>query len=164
MIAAATMLAAIAAAWPRAATPLLVWNASASLPTGFYVVTARKPRRGELAVAHLPQRVKQLAHERGYLPARALLMKQVAAAAGDIVCRHGHVIEINGKPVANALSRDSGGRPLPQWAGCRQLDDQHVFLLGRASNSFDGRYYGALNVHEIIGTAAPVWNSANPDA
>lgn len=164
MIAAATMLAAIAAAWPRAAAPLLVWNASASVPTGFYVVTARNPRRGELAVVHLPQPLRRLTHERGYMSARAFLIKPVAAAAGDIVCRHGPVIEINGKPVAVAMTADRKGWPLPQWAGCHQLDDQHVFLLGVASNSLDSRYFGALNVHEIVGTAAPVWNTANPDA
>lgn len=50
--------------------PLVIYNASASAPIGFYRVLPAWPlERGELVLARTPPAVRSLAAERGYLPA-----------------------------------------------------------------------------------------------
>jgi conjugative transfer signal peptidase TraF len=146
----------------RPSGPLLLWNASASVPVGLYMRTARPPRVGALVLLRLPLPVRSLAAARGYLPDGALLIKPVAAGAGDLVCRHGPRIAINGRAVARASGADRMGRPLPRWSGCRRLTAQQVFLLSREPDSFDGRYFGPLLRRALTGTALPVWTPRKP--
>ena len=144
------------ASWPKAQSPLFAWNVSQSVPVGLYLIAARQPSRGELAALRLPEAIRSLADDRGYLQSRAVLMKPVAALAGDTVCRHGAIITINGDPAAHALFADTMGRPLPQWNGCQNLDDQQLFVLSKIQHSFDGRYFGLVDARHVIGTAASV--------
>lgn len=138
--------------------PHLVWNASASVPVGLYLVLSGKPSRGDLVLVHTPDSVRQLAAERGYLPANIPLIKRIAAAGGDIVCATGNVIFINGHAAAGRLVRDRIGRLLPGWSGCHLLDSGEVFLLMRGvTDSFDSRYFGAIPATMIIGRLAPLW-------
>ncbi|MDX3966814.1 MAG: S26 family signal peptidase [Bradyrhizobium sp.] len=138
--------------------PWLVWNASPSAPIGLYRVLLGKPVRGDLVLAHTPESVRKLAAERGYLPLNVPLVKRVAAAGGDIVCAIDDAISINDRVVAERLTRDRLGRPLPSWSGCHLLDGGEAFLLmeGRA-DSFDSRYFGPVPTATIIGRLAPLW-------
>ena len=138
--------------------PWLVWNASASAPVGFYRVLPGNAVRGDLVLVRTPESVRQLAVERGYLPATVPLVKRVAALDGDIVCAADDVISVNGRVVAERLARDRLGRPLPSWSGCHLLDDGEVFLLMEGvSDSFDGRYFGPIPTAAIIGRLVPLW-------
>jgi type IV secretory pathway protease TraF len=101
--------------------------------------------------------VRSLAAARGYLPDGALLIKPVAAGAGDLVCRHGPHVAINGRTAASAAGADRRGRPLPRWSGCRRLTAAQVFLLSPEPASFDGRYFGPLSRRTLMGTALAVW-------
>ena len=150
-------LALIALAWPKAHAPPLFWNASASVATGLYRLTSQPPLTGALAVVRLPEPFKTLAETRGYLRAGALLIKPVAAGAGDTVCRHGPQVTINGRVVARANTADQAGRPLPAWSGCFRLAPTDVFVVSQEPNSFDSRYFGAVQRRHIVGTAMPVW-------
>jgi conjugative transfer signal peptidase TraF len=141
----------------RPSCPLLLWNASPSVPIGLYLRTARPADVGALALLRLPEPVRSLAAARGYLPAGVLLVKPVAAAAGDLVCRHGPLVAINARTVARAAHFDREGRPLPRWSGCRRLGTAQVFLLSPEPDSFDGRYFGPLQRRTLAGTALPVW-------
>jgi type IV secretory pathway protease TraF len=98
-----------------------------------------------------------LAEARHYLPGGTLLIKRVAARLGDIVCRHGPLVTINGRPIARARSADVMGRPLPRWIGCRRLNAALAFLLSTDPDSFDSRYFGPVDRRQILGTALPVW-------
>lgn len=138
--------------------PWLVWNASASAPIGLYRVLPGKLVRGDLVLVNIPDSVRQLAAERGYLPQNVPLVKRVAALDGDIVCAADDVISVNGRVAAERLARDRLGRPLPAWTGCHLLDDGEVFLLMEGvSDSFDGRYFGPVRRAAIIGRLAPLW-------
>ncbi|MER9000620.1 S26 family signal peptidase [Mesorhizobium australicum] len=96
--------------------------------------------------------------KRQYLPNGVPLLKRVWALKGTIVCRQGTAIIIHGVTVGLARERDSRGRPLPAWQGCRVIADGEVFLMNRdAADSFDGRYFGPLPLTSIIGRAVPVW-------
>lgn len=142
--------------WPKAQSPLVVWNASRSVPVGFYVVVVRRPLRGEFAALRLPETISSLADERGYLPKGAVLIKRVASLAGDVICRRGTAVTINGCPVVEALPSDSVGRPLPQWSGCHVAGPQQVLVLSNAPGSFDSRYFGLIEARLLIGTATSI--------
>lgn len=138
--------------------PRLVWNASASAPVGLYLVLSGNPSRGDLVLVHTPDSVRQLAAERGYLPANVPLIKRIAAAGGDAVCATGNVISINGRAAAERLVRDRIGRWLPNWSGCHLLDSGEVFLLMQGvTDSFDSRYFGPIPATMIIGRLMPLW-------
>jgi conjugative transfer signal peptidase TraF len=140
-------------------TPLIIYNASASAPIGFYRVLPAEPiRRGDLVLAHTPASVDKLAAERDYLPATVPLVKRVVALGGDTVCAIHHAITIDGRHVANQLTADRLGRPLPDWRGCRTLGPDDIFLLMQgAPDSFDGRYFGPIPVSAVIGRLVPLW-------
>lgn len=137
--------------------PLLVWNASASAPTGLYRVTSGAAERGDLVLVSPPKSVSKLAAARGYLPAGVPLIKRIAAMAGDDVCAFDGAILINGEIVTRQLGADRKGRPMPRWNGCRTLADDEIFLILPPANSFDSRYFGPVPGARIIGKVAPLW-------
>jgi type IV secretory pathway protease TraF len=98
-----------------------------------------------------------LAETRGYLRKGALLIKPVAAAAGDTVCRHGSLVTINGRIAAHARTLDALGRPLPVWSGCFRLAVDQIFVLSADPDSFDSRYMGPINRAHVLDSAQPVW-------
>src|SRR5262245_48988810 len=72
--------------------PLIVWNATASAPLGFYRVlpAGQGPlRMGDLVVARLDASTADLYARRGYLPLRVPLLKRIGAASGQLVCERG---------------------------------------------------------------------------
>ncbi|WP_254621005.1 S26 family signal peptidase [Sphingomonas sp. CL5.1] len=158
LLAAATGVAAIIASVPVKPVAL-VWNASASVPVGLYrIAPAGAVSRGMVAAVRPLPDIARLMTARGYLGSHALLLKPVAAIAGQTVCRAGFVITIDGWPVATALRTDRIGRSLPVWTGCRVLPAGTVFLLARSvPASFDGRYFGPVANTRIAGRAIPVW-------
>lgn len=139
--------------------PLLIYNASASAPLGFYrLVPGAPPERGDLVLAHLPQSAARLAAERRYLPSSVPAVKHVAALAGDSVCENSGIVSINDHVVARALSVDRRERTLPTWQGCRSLVSGEAFLLmPDAPASFDSRYFGPIPTTSIIGRLVPLW-------
>jgi conjugative transfer signal peptidase TraF len=139
--------------------PRVVWNVSASAPLGFYFVSGRSPlERGDLALAELPESVRRLANERGYLPSGAPLIKHVAALPGDHICTIGRAVLIGGKVAARRLKRDSRGRVMPVWDGCRLLSTDEIFLLNAdVPDSFDGRYFGPTRTDQVVRRLVPLW-------
>jgi conjugative transfer signal peptidase TraF len=154
------VLAVLAVTWPvlSASVPVLVYNASASAPLGFYRLAPGAIRRGDFVLARLPAPVARFAAARGYLPLSVSLVKRVAAVPGDRVCAVSSAIHINNQTVALVLARDGQGRPLAAWQGCRTLADDEVFLLmAGVSSSFDGRYFGPIPNSALIGRLVPLW-------
>ena len=124
--------------------PKLVWNASPSVPVGFYSIAGGKYEIGSLVAVRLPQEIAAQAHARGYLDHHALLLKTVRAVKGSRVCRLGPIISVDSRVSALARSHDGAGRPLPHWRGCVTLAYGDLFLLSNVPESFDGRYFGPL--------------------
>ena len=133
--------------------PLVVWNASNSVPIGWYFVSKRQPNLGEVAVIRPPEWVEIYASARGYLPLQTPLLKPVRAIKGSIVCRFGRYVLIDGKLVAKAKYLDTNHRMLPVWKGCRTLKSDEIFVLGTHRDSFDSRYFGPVNRTQVLGTA-----------
>jgi uncharacterized protein (DUF736 family) len=91
----------------------------------------------------------------------------VLALGGTTVCRRGSTIIAYDGIYGQALARDTRGRPLPDWQGCRTLHDGEAFFMNWDSpDSFDSRYFGPLPVTTIVGRAIPVWttDAADPAA
>lgn len=145
--------------------PHLIWNASASVPVGLYVVRASNPPSlGDLVAVRLPEDLSSWVAERGYVSADTLLLKRVAAISGMTVCRDGLDIAIGGTVVAQAASDDRHGRPLPRWTGCITLGSDEVFLLvAGVADSLDGRYFGPFSADTILGRAIPLWTNGGAE-
>ncbi len=139
--------------------PRFIWNASASVPIGLYAVhPAGKLAITELVVVRPPPALARFLARRDYLPNGVPMLKRVLALPGQTVCRNNRKIAVDGITMGSALDRDSHGRPLPVWRGCRRVPDSQVFLMNwQSRDSFDGRYFGLLSRATIIGRAVPVW-------
>lgn len=143
--------------------PLLIWNASASVPVGLYRASgAGILGIGDLVAVAPPPDLATFLAERGYLPRGVPLLKHVMALAGSVVCRDAATVAIDGRPVAAARERDRRDRPLPVWSGCRTIAVDEVFLLNPdAADSFDGRYFGPLPRDTITARLTPIWTPAD---
>lgn len=152
-------LTLIGASFTIRSDPLFVWNASASVPIGFYAITPNeRPKVGDLVAVRPPAALAKWMFESGYLGRDTVLLKRIAALPGTEVCRTGTTILVDSATVAEARERDRIGRPLPVWRGCRTLRDGQVFFLNAEHpSSLDGRYFGPLGAETIIGGAAPLW-------
>ena len=136
----------------------LMWNASASVPRGLYLLSAAAPRRGELAVVRPQPSVARFMDRRRYVPLGIPLLKPVAAVSGAHVCRVGADVTVDGAPLATALHVDRLGRQLPVWSGCHHVGKGELFLLAGASpSSFDSRYFGPVAAADVIGRAVQLW-------
>lgn len=142
-------------------TPRVVYNASPSVPIGFYAV--RKTDRlgaGDLVVIHVPDAFKKLVSGRGYLPPNVPLIKRIVALSGDHVCHDDGAVFVNGEYLVSALDRDGAGRRMPIWTGCKQLSDEEFFaVMAGVDASLDSRYFGPLDRGLIVGKAMPIWLS-----
>ncbi|MEF9602256.1 S26 family signal peptidase [Paracoccus sp. PXZ] len=139
--------------------PRLIWNASASLPIGFYRVEPPTSfALGDLVAVDPPEPLAQFVAARGYVGPGVPLLKRVAGLPGTRVCRTGVTITVAGQVLGAARERDRIGRPLPIWQGCRVVGADEVFLMNReVGDSLDGRYFGPLPATSVIGRAIPLW-------
>lgn len=154
----------VAVAWLKPA-PRLLWNASASAPTGLYrVELGAKPRLGDLVAIDPSPALRTFLAQRGYLPRGVPLLKRVAGLPGALVCRSGVFVTVNGVAVARALARDRAHRPLPVWTGCRVVGRDELFVVNAAQDSLDGRYFGPLSAAGLIGIAHPILTRSNAEA
>jgi conjugative transfer signal peptidase TraF len=138
--------------------PVLVWNASESVPVGLYHV---RPTHmlfiTTLVVAFPPEPLATYLAQRGYLPRGVPLLKRILALSGQSVCRNELLISVDGVDVGAARERDHRDRALPVWQGCRVIADGEVFLMNwDEPSSFDGRYFGPIPSSAIIGRAQPM--------
>jgi conjugative transfer signal peptidase TraF len=138
--------------------PRLVWNASASAPTGLWrIEPGARISVGDHVLVEPPLAARRLAVQRRYLPANVSMIKAVAAVSGDKVCAVGAWIAVNDRPAALRRRADRRGRKLSWWTGCERLSGGSVLLLNPALDSFDGRYFGPVGKDAVIGRATPLW-------
>ena len=140
-------------------TPLYIWNASSSVPIGLYrVQPATRLAVTELVAVQPPDLLAAFLDLNGYLPIGVPMLKRVLALPGQMVCRNGLTITVDGIEVGDAQERDGRGRPLPVWHGCRVIADGDVFVMNwQSADSLDGRYFGPLHASAVVGRAVPVW-------
>jgi conjugative transfer signal peptidase TraF len=139
--------------------PILVWNATASVPRGLYCIAPLTGlQAGDLVLVQPDPASAAVYAERGYLPLGVPLLKRVGALGGMRVCERGGDVTIEGRHVANALPIDGRGRPMTSWSGCRALSNGELFALNaHVPTSLDGRYFGPSLLSSAIGRAIPIW-------
>ena len=132
--------------------PLFLYPSSASLPAGLYMRSFEPVRVGSIVAFPAPAVARRHQERDGsQVPSTYLFIKPVAAGPGDWVCNDPvNGLEINGVWLALVAKSDNRGRSLPVWHSCRLLRDKEFFLFSdTVPNSFDSRYYGTVQDHQI---------------
>jgi len=137
----------------------LILNYTASMPLGIYQrVPIQTWRHGMVVVITPSSSDKALFAVRGWLMKQGVLIKPLGALPGDQVCIQSDTVTINGKAVGPVFAKDSHGLPLPVIRSCFVLAPGTVFPFSTYSaHSFDGRYFGAIPMAQVLGEARPVW-------
>lgn len=138
--------------------PRVIYNASASVPVGWYrIEPVRVLHVSDIVLVRLPAVPAALAARRGYLPSGIPLLKRIGAKAPQEVCIRGGIVRIDDAPVTTTLPVDAAGRRLEAWRSCRRLRQGELFLLSTDNPaSFDSRYFGPVPVSAVIGRAQPL--------
>lgn len=144
-------------------SPAFIWNTTGSVPVGLYQIEARPAHKGDVIAISPDDAMRNLAGNH-ILPAGRLLLKKLAATRGDIVCRTGAHITINGDTAAIARAATRDGTLLPVWNGCLGLGAGQILALAPHASSFDGRYLGAIDASLVIGVARPVFTLPQTEA
>jgi conjugative transfer signal peptidase TraF len=152
----------IATTTVRPTRPILIWNASASVPVGLYLIVPKPLRIGDFVLVRPPEAMQVLATKRKYIGPDTPLLKRVAAMNGELVCRHQNIVSIDRRFIVIALTLDRRERVLPVWSGCYHLRKGQVFVLGTHLESFDSRYFGPLCADQIVGPAIPLLTVTSP--
>ena len=145
-------------------------NPTPSLPQGIWqqIPLSQPLQRGQIVFVCLPpSALSRQAKDRGYLyygncpGGYAPLLKPVAAVPGDIVTMSNQGIRVNGQWLPNSVPSqgDSQQRPLTAVPSGRYVvKPGTVWLISTYyAQSFDSRYFGPVPIHQIQGTAKPVW-------
>lgn len=130
---------------------LVLYNHSPSMPVGLYLRNDAGLARGAIVTVRARDVAPALAEERGFNGPGDRFIKRVAAMAGDEVCAVNGRLRINGADLAAFPVRKQPNTSPAAWSGCRALTISEVLLLGDAPNSFDGRYWGPIDAHQIEG-------------
>jgi conjugative transfer signal peptidase TraF len=138
------------------AQPVVIYNPSQSVPSGFYLRSSEPPRRGDFVTVAAFEVAPEYAALRDYADRSDRFLKRVTATEGQLVCAEDETISIDGADVATRIERDAEGRALPTWRGCRRLAVGELFLLGDTDASFDGRYWGPITMNLIDGVWIPI--------
>jgi conjugative transfer signal peptidase TraF len=156
VLALSLLVAACAALMTAHAQPVIIYNPSQSVPSGFYLRSGEPPRRGDFITVAALEVAPEYAALRGYADRSDRFLKRVAATEGQLVCAEDEMISIDGAQVATRIERDVEGRTLPAWRGCHRLGADELFLLGDTDDSFDGRYWGPVTMNLIEGVWVPI--------
>jgi conjugative transfer signal peptidase TraF len=138
-------------------------NLTPSLPEGLYQIV--QPGESNLIVFCPSGFASSFSIERGYrldgnCPDRhAPLLKPIVAQAGDTVNVQPTGISVNGTRLAKSqqYTIDSLHRPLPRYpAGTYIVQSGAVWVISSySSTSFDSRYYGPINLSEVVHYVKP---------
>ena len=145
--------------------PRLIWNATASTPTGLYTLQPVGQLHAlELVAVRAPEPIASYLADGGFLPKGVPLLKHVMAVSGQTVCRTGDAVTVDKIEIGAARDHDHLGRPLPRWSGCHTLGAGEAFLMNpTVPDSLDGRYFGPLPVTSIVARAVPLWTDEAGD-
>lgn len=149
---------ACAAAIAMHAEPVLIYNPSNSVPSGFYLRANDEPGHGDFVTVAAADVAPAYAGLRDYADPTDKFLKRIAAVAGHHVCAEANTITIDGVTTVARAQHDNEGRLLPSWDGCHTLAAGEVFLLGDTEDSFDGRYWGPISTELIGGVWRPLSN------
>lgn len=141
-----------------------VVNTSKSLEIGLYRDSGEKWARGDLVLACLPDAAATFGVSRGYINPHGRcenhspIIKRVFAIPGDRVILDSFV-NVNGQRLPNSkrLTVDGQGRTLPTPEDGVTPADSVWLFSDYNDQSFDARYFGAIDQSLIQKKIVPVW-------
>jgi len=142
-------------------------NTTRSIPVGLYWMTGAPVGKGEYVIFCPPQSALfDEAKARGYIGAGfcpgnyGYMIKRILALGGDTVTSAEEGVKVNGMllPASAALDTDKAGRRIPRYPiSDYTLKDNELLLMSDVSRtSFDGRYFGPINLSQVKGVITPV--------
>ena len=89
---------------------------------------------------------------------RERMIKRVGCRPGEWLQRDAeHRFTCDDRSLGQALATDSQGRPLPRFTHNGPVPAGQLFFVGTHPRSYDSKYYGFIDVHEISHQALPLW-------
>lgn len=134
-----------------------IWNLSASVPRGLYLVVPRVAyQRGSLVSFRPFPRAVVTIYARHYLPFGAGLIKQLVGLPGDRVCIGDDGFYVNDVRFGDVARFDSRGRPLAAYPFCGAVPPGQAFVATKARLSYDSRYFGPVPISSLT-AVVPLW-------
>ena len=133
-------------------------NKTRSLPRGIYKLYPPVDlHKGDIIVFEIPKSA-ELMFKRGYVSNIDFLMKKLAALPGEEIKIENHELIIGTKNWGKIYDRDKLNRQLPKLEKeqIRPSEDE-VLALSEVDKSFDGRYFGPIEIKSIKYKAKPVF-------
>jgi type IV secretory pathway protease TraF len=141
-------------------SPVLIWNATPSAPVGLYLVTGKTLETGRRVAVRPPQAVRELGVRYRLMRSDDLLIKTAAARSGDVLCEREGRLERNGLDIGGRGPVGPGPGLFASGAPCRRLRPGELLLLGDGERSWDGRSFGLVSEHEVVGVVEPLVRGA----
>lgn len=86
------------------------------------------------------------------------MLKKASCLPGDqLTTDENHHFFCNGRPLGQALEADSKGHPLPRFSFTGPVPAKKLFMVGTHPRSYDSKYFGFIEAHEISHQALPLW-------
>ena len=86
------------------------------------------------------------------------MIKQVGCLPGEqLTTDEAHLFTCNGRPLGQALEADNKGQPLPLFSFNGTVPAGKLFMVGSHPRSYDSKYFGFIDEHEIRHQALPLW-------
>ncbi|GJL61906.1 MAG: hypothetical protein NPIRA04_05600 [Nitrospirales bacterium] len=127
----------------------------------FFLRKGIAPERGSLVAFTMTDtyagRVKPEGMPRPYARVGLLWLKRVVGMPGDRIEVQGKVVKVNGEEVAKGMKRDRLGQVIDVVSLESPIPDDAVFVALPYPRSFDSRYFGYINMKDIIGEVTPLW-------
>lgn len=143
-------------------------NTTDSIPRGMYQYTKTSKLKNNYII-FCPEKSEpfKTALLRGYISpglcvsGMGQMMKKVVATSGDIISITKEGVFVNNKllPYSKPLSFDGAGQKLPKLrlTNYRLKPNELLTMTDQDKWSFDGRYYGLINISQVKGAVKKIW-------
>lgn len=142
---------------------IFIYNRTASLPLGFYLIIPNHDYQpGDIVAFRCLANMEELAHSRGWLKQDELMLKKIGGVGGNqYEIRENDEFWVRGKYIGPVAQVDHEGRQMPSIGkGDFLIDDGYFLPVAENPRSFDGRYYGEVPIENIKYRLLPLinWN------
>ena len=137
---------------------ILVYNHTASLPIGWYLILPyREYQVNDIVVFRPTEEIEELAVQRGWKQPGEPMLKQIGALENMTwqIADNGQFY-IGSAYWGQVAEQDSNGRPLPKLCGTYTVPHGNFLPVVKNPGSFDGRYYGTMPLNNILYSVVPL--------
>lgn len=127
-------------------------NTTHSLPRGIYrLYSPENIEKGDIVVFDIPDSAEEYVHGRNYVPSIVTTMMKIVASDSleDNIRIDNGELTVNNENWGAVKKYDSQGRKVPELTIENLKKENHLLLLSKVENSFDGRYFGVIPREKI---------------